>query len=332
MIDFTRAFNSAWERMVVILFQPFDLGKWFVIGFSAFLAGLLHGGNGFNTSFNSNNLNKSPWNNSSTSSVYKTIDWSHVHSTLNNAVVGLQISMIILIVVLVFVVVFGLTLLIYWLGSRGQFMFLDNLVRNRGAISVPWTYYARQGNSLFGFYLLYLLITFLALLPFLVVTIVLALPFFQQHRWPGGGEIAGFIGLGLINFALGLFFTIVLFVFREFGVPLMFRNGLLARPAFWATINLFKVHTGSVVVFVLLRFALFLGLIVLSYIACCMTLCLSILPYLGTIFLLPVLVYIRCFSLDCLAQFGPEYDVWTVDVPQTAPVATAPLSPPPPPV
>ncbi len=52
MINFTRAFDSAWERMSIILFRPFDLGKWFVIGFGAFLAGLLSGGNGFNSSYN----------------------------------------------------------------------------------------------------------------------------------------------------------------------------------------------------------------------------------------------------------------------------------------
>jgi hypothetical protein len=51
-------------------------------------------------------------------------------------------------------------------------------------------------------------------------------------------------------------------------------------------------------------------------------------PYVGTVLLLPVVVYVRCFTLDCLSQFGPEYDVWTVDAPV---INTAPLSPPPPP-
>ena len=53
MINFTRAFDTAWERMEIILFRPFDFGKWCAIGFSAFLAGFIHGGNGFNSSFNS---------------------------------------------------------------------------------------------------------------------------------------------------------------------------------------------------------------------------------------------------------------------------------------
>jgi hypothetical protein len=48
------------------------------------------------------------------------------------------------------------------------------------------------------------------------------------------------------------------------------------------------------------------------------------LPYIGTVVLLPVLIYIRCFSLNCLAQFGPAYDVWTVDVPPPAPFIPPP--------
>ena len=33
-------------------------------------------------------------------------------------------------------------------------------------------------------------------------------------------------------------------------------------------------------------------------------------PYLGTVLLLPVLVFQRAYSLHFLAQFGPAYDVF----------------------
>lgn len=36
--------SRAFGRMTTILFRPFDLGKWFVLGFSAWLATLLDGG------------------------------------------------------------------------------------------------------------------------------------------------------------------------------------------------------------------------------------------------------------------------------------------------
>jgi hypothetical protein len=231
----------------------------------------------------------------------------------------------------IFAFVFGFIFLLYWLGARGQFLFLDNIVRNRGAISWPWHYYKRQANSLFGLYLLFMVISFAILLPILIVAIVMCIPLFQQHRWPEGGEIAGFVALGLAYLALAIVIGFVVFVFREFGIPLMFRQGLLARSAFWASMNLIRQHTGSVVVFVLLRIAIFIGVAILSVIICCATCCIGALPYIGTVLLLPVLVYVKCFTLDCLAQFGPECDVWTVDVPPDGTVAIPPFNPQPPP-
>src|SRR5260221_8218903 len=265
MIDFTRAFDSAWERMMVILFRPFDLGKWFVIGFSAFLAGLLQGGNGVNGgSFNNlGNLNKP--GGSQTSG----FDFNQLHSSLSNAFAGVQLGLIIGIAVVVLAFVLALTLLLYWVGARGQFLFLDNIVRNRGEIAWPWQFYARQANSLFFFYLLFVAIAFAVFVPILVVAVVMCLPLFQHNRWPEGGEIAGFIVLGVVYFVLAVVFNFILFIFREFGVPLMFRNGLLVRAAFGEAMGLLREHAGSVVIFVLLRFAIAIGVGIISIIACC---------------------------------------------------------------
>jgi hypothetical protein len=35
-----------------------------------------------------------------------------------------------------------------------------------------------------------------------------------------------------------------------------------------------------------------------------------IIPYLGTVLLLPILVFKRAYSLHYLAQYGPQYDVF----------------------
>ena len=330
MINFTRAFDSAWERMHVILFRPFDFGKWCAIGLSAFLAGFLQGGNGFNTSFNTNNFNNGTFNKYSGGQTPK-FDLHQFNSNLTHAISSMQVGLIVLISLVIIALVLSFILLLYWLGARGQFMFLDNIVRNRGAISWPWQFYARQANSLFGFYLLFLVISFAIFLPILIVAVVMSIPLFTQHRWPGAGEIAGFVALALVYLTLALVFSFFLFVFREFGIPLMFRNGLPARPAFWESMNLVRQHAGSVVVFVLLRIAIFIGVAVLSVIICCATCCIGTLPYIGTVILLPVLIYVKCFTLDCLAQFGPEYDVWTVDVPPSGSVGIPTFNPQPPP-
>ena len=50
-ISYSDPLINGWARMKKILFSPFDLNKWFMIGFTAFLASLAdcHGGNGGGT-------------------------------------------------------------------------------------------------------------------------------------------------------------------------------------------------------------------------------------------------------------------------------------------
>ncbi|HUB67961.1 MAG TPA: hypothetical protein VL981_10805, partial [Candidatus Methylacidiphilales bacterium] len=238
MINFTRAFDSAWERMAVILFQPFDLAKWFTIGLSAFLAGLLSGGNGFNASYNRNNgFGKAD---------LQTPNFQALHSGISNALAGVQIGIIIMVAIIILFFALALTVLIYWLGARGQFLFLDNIVRNRGAIRWPWSYYARHANSLFLFYLLVMVVSLFIVLPMIGIGIVMALPFYHQNRWPHGWEIGGFILLGAVYLIFAAVLNFILFVFKEFGVPLMFRNGLLAGAAFMESLGLIQRHFGSV--------------------------------------------------------------------------------------
>jgi hypothetical protein len=315
MINFTRAFDLAWERMVVILFRPFDLGKWFTIGFSAFLAGLLSGGNGFSGG-SYNQGSKNHWSASYSSNL------NQLNSNVSQAIASLQAGFTVIVFVLVFALTIALVLLVYWLGSRGQFLLLDNVVRNRGAIAWPWRTYVREGNSLFVFYLLFTIISLAILLPVTILGVFAGLPFFRAHHWPEGGELFLFIILGAVYLAVTFVLSVILFLFRELGVPLMFRHRMLARAAFVEMWRVVRLHPGSIILFVLLRIALFVALVVVSIIACCLTCCIEIVPYLGTVILLPAILYIKCFSLDFLAQFGPEYDVWTVDVPPAAEMPT----------
>jgi hypothetical protein len=339
MIDFGRAFNLAWERMLVILFRPFDIGKWLVLGFSAFLAGLINGGNGFNPyNFPNNNNNNfkrttllehhaalaplptgvahvfAPFMAQST---FPSFSSSQATSWTVASMAGLGIFFVSLICIFIF----------------GQFLLLDNIVRNRAEISWPWRTYARQGNSLFLFCLLLSLVILVLLVPICVGDFFVAQPFTRVHRWPEGGEVPLVVLAGLVTFGVTLAWYIFFFLFRELGIPLMFRNGLTCRAAFVETWRLMKRYPGSLSLFLLLRIALFFGLALFQLIVCCFSCCTELIPYIGTVFLLPAIIYIRCFTLDCLAQFGPEYDVWTVDLaPGAPPISGGALSPPPPPL
>jgi hypothetical protein len=73
-------------------------------------------------------------------------------------------------------------------------------------------------------------------------------------------------------------------------------------------------HTGAVFLYLLMRVALGLAIAVLVVLAICLTLCcaacLLSLPYVGTLLLLPVLVFLRCYAVSFLEQLGPAWQLF----------------------
>jgi len=51
----------------------------------------------------------------------------------------------------------------------------------------------------------------------------------------------------------------------------------------------------------------------IGFCLCCAS-CLLFIPYIGTVILLPVLVFTRAYSLYYLQQYGPQYDVFRTDI------------------
>ena len=84
-------------------------------------------------------------------------------------------------------------------------------------------------------------------------------------------------------------------------------------------------------IYVILQDMLFFLVLVIAaaVISCavtCATCCIAVIPYVGTVILLPIPVTLGAFSLLFLRQFGPDYDVWAGLV---APEVSPGLSPPP---
>ncbi|MFO1513078.1 MAG: hypothetical protein U1F83_09235 [Verrucomicrobiota bacterium] len=78
-----------------------------------------------------------------------------------------------------------------------------------------------------------------------------------------------------------------------------------------------RLFTGNVGNFILyFLFQIVLGMVIgtmvliVVLVTCCIAGCLMLLPFLGTVLLLPVHVFNRAYSLHFLAQFGPEFDVF----------------------
>ena len=57
---------------------------------------------------------------------------------------------------------------------------------------------------------------------------------------------------------------------------------------------------------------------IIAMVATCATCCIAAIPYLGTVILLPLLVFIRCYSLCFLEQLGPDWQFFARPVPEIA--------------
>lgn len=65
------------------------------------------------------------------------------------------------------------------------------------------------------------------------------------------------------------------------------------------------------------NFSMGIGMLILLVVivTCCCAACLMAIPYLGTVVLLPVRVFQRSYALFYLAQYGPQYNLFTAGAP-----------------
>jgi len=309
-IQFMEPLSRAWHRMTAALFRPFDIHKWFVVGFNAFLAGLMDFSNGSSGARGGKNANfgefihfpRTAW------------DWLMSHP-------GWAVAILFAVLVAVAVIV-ALT----WVSSRGVFMFLESVGRDRVEIAKPWRDYRKEGDSLFVWRLVFGLITFVAFSGLIAW-------FFVQ-----GGELydAGFdriipigliVGLVLLGLAIALVIGYTVLFLKDFVAALMYKHRITAVAAWKLFLGLFRNHpfhflAYGIIVFLLMLVFVF-GVIVAGLITCCIGWVVMVIPYIGTVATLPFWYVLRAFSLEFLAQFGPEYDVFprTAESPAPAPQA-----------
>src|SRR5580693_2467655 len=312
--------QPAIEHVKRLLFRPFDLGRWFTIGFCAWLAGLAQGGYaGFNTRFpfpgraQSSNSSSGPgrfhtWDQIK-DEVMRNLDW--------------LLPLAIVLICLAFVV----GLLAVWLSSRGDFMFLHDVARDRAEVAVPWRKYAREARSLFLFRLALALIAAAPILLLLATVVFAVVQFVQQKDWElAGSQLADMVVLGaslLALIAFGVAFVIVVKLTRDFVVPIMFLRGGTCREGWRELLGVLAGRLHLLIVYLLFQIVLSLTagilVIVLVIATCCIAGCLLIIPYIGTVALLPVLVFQRAYSAYYLAQLGPRFDVFQTALPAGGP-------------
>jgi hypothetical protein len=306
-IEIFAPFGEAFETTKKILFQPFDLAKWFVIGFAAWLATMFSGA-GFNYR---RGFGNGDW------------DWkAHMH--------GGRFSMhdlppwMIPLMIGGSVVLLAIIILFLWLNSRGRFIFTDCIVRNRGAIAEPWREFRSEGNRYFA---LQLVVTVCSM----IIVGGLALTYVLGWHW--NHPLLPLPLLILLGVAF-LLLALVVGLILKFMVPVMYRQRCTASEAFRAVGQLIAVRPGLFILFALFYVVLLVAMTLIGCLAACVTCCIAALPYIGTVILLPVVMLLFVYPLCFIRQFGDRYDVWAVvrpaELPPPPPIPPIQETPPPP--
>ncbi|HSA94550.1 MAG TPA: hypothetical protein VLJ16_00770, partial [Acidobacteriota bacterium] len=213
-IQFMEPISRAWGRMKVALFKPFDLHKWFVIGFNAFLAGLLSASNG---------SGGSRWGQEGNFGEFVHFPRTAWAWLMDRPLVAAAILFGVLVAITVLIV-------LTWVGSRGVFMFLESVVHDRVEIARPWREFRKEGNSLFVWRLVFGLII-------LAVFAGLAVWFFVQAAaiYDQGFDrvlpIGLILGLGLLTLAAVLVLGYITLFLIDFVAALMFKHRISAVAA-----------------------------------------------------------------------------------------------------
>lgn len=294
MISITAPIQPALDHVARILFRPFSWQKWFVLGFCAFLVQLGEGGS---YSYHGHTFDHTPLAGSSS-----VAEWMGAHLPL---VITLGAFLLLLIL--------ALTALFLWLSSRGAFLFLDGVARNRAAVVEPWGQFRSAGNQLFRFRLVLFLVFFGCLGLCAGAGFLFVLPALRAQAFGHSALIPLLIVGGILTLG-ALAYLAVALVLMDFVVPIMYRRSLDVGQAWHVFLHeLLPGHAWRFVGFYLMTLLLWVPALVLAILTICLTCCVAILPYLSSVALLPITVFFRCYSLCFLEQFGEEWRIIEVE-------------------
>jgi hypothetical protein len=295
-IQFFEPLTRAWERMKHILWRPFDLAKWLVLGFSCWLAGLADGAGGGGWKWIADE-NDFPGR-------HNVYSGHGSYEGIGEALIWLPLIFIVIMAIAAILV------LILWLSSRAKLIYLDNLVHNRAQIVEPWHRLRDLGNSLFLWRLGFVVACGL-------VAVVLLLIFFAPAATLSFSDALASLSFAAMVFGViimigfGFVVAFVALMLEAFVVPIMYKFELKATEAWSYFLPWLKTRPWQFVLYALFVLALYMAFAVVFMLTCVLTCCIVVLPYVGTVILLPFWVTYRLFSVEFLAQFDPGFDIFT---------------------
>jgi hypothetical protein len=298
-IAYIEPLSRAWGRMTKALFKPFDIKKWFIVGFTAFLAGLMDGGGGNGSSGGRGhdggdfgdviNFPRIAW------------EWLMDHPEW------------FILIIFGVLIILAIILVLTWLSSRGKFMFLHNVVHDVAQVVKPWCDLKKQGNSLFLWRVCYGFIVFGVIIFLIFLGFILAANIYWGNL-PKPVPVLYIMGMVLLTFVIIVIFGFISCFLNNFIVPIMYKNNIKTNQAWGIFLPLFGRYFFYFILYGLWIFVLTIGVVIGIIIAglftCCIGFLVLLIPYISSVVLLPISYTYRAYSLEFLGQFGPEFSLF----------------------
>ena len=103
------------------------------------------------------------------------------------------------------------------------------------------------------------------------------------------------------------------FMLEDFVIPLMYRHSITTTQAWGKFLALHRTSGGYFFLYafwkVILALVALVCIVAAGLLTCCVGFVLMIIPYIGSVLLLPVSVFFRFLGPEFLRQFGSEYDI-----------------------
>ena len=192
-------------------------------------------------------------------------------------------------------------------------MLLYGVAHDAPAVGEPWRRYREHANSLFGFTLVVTVIAWIGLLATGAIAAVMAWPDLVNDTM-GDRALAAVIFAVTFSLIQGVALVLIYAILEDFVVPVMYLRGERVTVA-WRTARreLLEPAIGAIVRFYLMKIVLAIVIGVIAMTATCLTCCVTAIPYIGTVVLLPLFVFRRCYSLAFVEQYGPSWQIFEGD-------------------
>ncbi|MDP2923361.1 MAG: hypothetical protein Q8O30_06560 [Candidatus Omnitrophota bacterium] len=270
MVNFTEIISASYEWTATVLFRPFNIKKWLLLGFIALMAGALGSGGGNSGGSSHYKEDKtqevqaaeittdtaSITANDKSSQGYLSSNAKEEFVSFLRSLKNPEIIRIIIIIATVLLIIF---IVMSWLGSRFSFIFLEDVIKNDASIRVPFRENKIIGNSLFSFNIVFMFMSMLlaGLIIFMCVSSLIKIGIFTKTSETGFLKILGVCLPSILLFILLIIIAAIIYlIVNDFVLAVMLREKIKFLQAWKKTLAILGLNKINFILYILIKIGL----------------------------------------------------------------------------